>query len=107
MTMNGAAVNPDVSAEAVPEAVPIPAPTGPKKLTVEERLEIENIYLKVENLVLQSERLRADIQKSVEMRTEQQNKMRELQARLSTKYGCDMTKVKILPDGTILESAQG
>lgn len=75
-----------------------------KKLTNEERLEIENIFLKVQNLVLQTKQLQQDVQTSVQMRLTEQQKMKELQERLGKKYGiADMTKVKIHPDGTIEE----
>lgn len=74
----------------------------PKKLTAEERLMIENLFLKVENMRLQTERLQADAIQAVTMRQQYQNEMAALQRALAEKYGVDMTKVKILPDGTIL-----
>jgi hypothetical protein len=74
----------------------------PKKLTNEERLEIENVYLQVENLRLQGERMQADLVRSVQMRQALQARMLELQTMLGVKYKVDMTKVQINPDGTIL-----
>lgn len=79
-----------------------PTATEKKKLTTEERLQIENIYLKVENMRLQTERLQADVVQAVQLRQQYQGEMSALQTRLAEKYGVDMTKVKILPDGTIL-----
>ena len=77
-------------------------PQEPKKLTNEERLEIENIYLQVENLRMQGERMQADLVRSVQMRQALQARMLEMQTALGVKYQVDMTKVQINPDGTIL-----
>jgi ABC-type phosphate transport system auxiliary subunit len=95
MTMNGTAA---VGVDA-PE---VKLSDVPKKLTAEERLQIENIYLKVENMRLQTERLQSDVVQAVQLRQQYQGEMAALQTRLAEKYGVDMTKVKILPDGTIL-----
>ncbi len=87
---------------------PIPAvslvsePTPAPRLSAEERLKIENLHLKVQNLLLQQQQMQADIQKSVEMRLGFQQEMADLQKELGDRYGVDMTKVRILPDGTIL-----
>lgn len=96
MTMNGNAVPQLVTEAPAPEDIP-------KKLTPEERLQVENLYLKVENLVLQQQRMQEDVQRSVKMRLEFQQQMTDLQNQLAEKYGCDMSKVKILPDGTIVQ----
>ena len=73
-----------------------------KKLTVEERLEIENVYLQIQNLHLQGQQMQADLIRSVQMRQELQKKMTDMQAKLGAKYDVDMTKVQIAADGTIL-----
>ena len=74
-----------------------------KKLTTEERFHIENLFLKVQNLMLQQQQMQSDLQKSVQMRQGYQDEMSALKKQLSEKYGVDMTKVKIHPDGTIQE----
>lgn len=72
-----------------------------KKLTTEERLEISNVYLQIQNLHLQAERMQADLIRAVQLRQELQAKMALMQDALGAKYSVDMTKVQIAPDGTI------
>lgn len=98
MTMSDTVTNGVVASEAhAPDAPTV------KKLTAEERYEIENCFLKVQNLALQTQKLHDDVQKAVQMRMEEQNRMVGIQARLGAKYNVDMTTVKIAPDGTIIE----
>lgn len=85
--------------------IEMPQSTGPKKLTEEERLKIENCYLQIENLRLQSERMQADLIKAVQMRQELQKNMLQMQTDLGAKYQVDMTRVQISPDGTITSPA--
>lgn len=98
---NSVVVTDDVAAEAKPVEV---TPKAPKKLEDIDRLRIENLYLQVQNLGLQTERMQADLIKATQMRQEAQSKMAHLQKELSEKYDIDLSKVKILPDGTILPS---
>lgn len=88
--------------EAAPQV-----PAGPKKLEDNDRLKIENLFLKVENYRLQGERLQQDIVTCVQMRQKAQAEMHALQQELSAKYGCDFMKAKILPDGTIVPAQAG
>lgn len=80
------------------------APTAeepPKKLTDAERLDIENTYLKMQNLQLQVQNL--DIMKGglVDQMRELQKEMETKRAALSTKYGVDISRTTVGPDGTI------
>ncbi len=89
-----------------PKDAPAPPPqvAAVKKLTPEERLQIENCYLKVQNLHLQTEKLREDVIKAASMRMEEQRRMEALKSMLGAKYQVDMDKVQIHPDGTIIEN---
>jgi hypothetical protein len=96
----------DTSAKEAPapvaEPVKLKAVQPPIQLTLEERQQIEILYLKVENLALQQKQLQADIIASVRMRQDFQNQMSVLTAQLSQKYGVDIAKAKINPvDGTV------
>jgi hypothetical protein len=98
---NSIAATDDVAVET--KAVDV-ASKGPKKLEDIDRLRIENLYLQVQNLGLQAQQMQADLLKATQMRQEAQGKMALLQRELSEKYDIDLSKVKILPDGTILPS---
>lgn len=103
MTMSDTVQEVEVQTFEEPALITAAAPVLPKKLTLEERLEIENCFLKVQNIAMQTEKMYADIQRAVTMRQEEQNRMLALQARLGEKYQVDMSKAKIAPDGTITE----
>lgn len=75
--------------------------TSTKKLTEDERLRIENYYLKVENIRLQQARMQDDLVKSVDLMKRLQHEVRALEQSLNDKYGVDLSKCKIAPDGTI------
>jgi len=91
---------------ALPYVTPASAPTPdvplPTKLSKEDRLEIENLFLKVENLKLQQLQLQRDITTSVEMRQKLQGEMSLLQLALSKKYGVDLQYCDIGLDGSIV-----
>lgn len=93
--------------EEVLERASEPAPVAPSKLTREEYLEIESLSLKVQNVALQHEKLQADVIKAVQMRQDLQKELATMLKRFSEKYGVDLTKVQILPDGTIVNPAKG
>lgn len=83
------------------EAVEEPVREEPKKLTAEEVMKIENSYLKIENLKLQTERMQSDIAKAVEIRQKLQAELLAFRDSLSAKYGVSLENVSIAPDGTI------
>jgi len=85
-----------------------PAPAGvplATKLSRDDRLEIENLYLKVENLKLQQLQLQRDIVTSVELRQKLQGEMSSLQISLSKKYSVDLQNCDISHDGSITPKA--
>lgn len=105
--MNAVTMSESVETENVPlrpveEVLREQEPAQPKKLSRQDKLEIENLYLKVENLKLQQERMTQELLQANVMRQGIQQEMATLQAELSAKYGVDMSQVKILPDGTVL-----
>lgn len=98
---NGNVVNLPFVTPAPPPGVPLET-----KLSKEDRLEIENLYLKVENLKLQQLQLQRDITTSVEMRLKLQGEMSLLQLALSKKYGVDLQHCDVGADGSITPKAR-
>jgi hypothetical protein len=74
-----------------------------KKLSREDRLEIEVLAVKIQNMALQQQQMQRDIVESVRQRQAFQTELVAMQAKLGEKYGVDMTTVKIEPDGTLIE----
>jgi hypothetical protein len=74
-----------------------------KKLTEEERLSIENIYLKLQNGQLQVQQLDAAKAQVVDGMRLLQQEMEKKRAELSEKYGVDISRTTVKPDGTIVE----
>lgn len=101
MTMSDNAVN--GSAHAEPALVAEATAPIEKKITNEERLEIEVLIMKVQNMVLQQQAMQRDIIESVKQRQAYQGELEQIQKKLSAKYNIDMAKVEIRPDGTIVE----
>lgn len=79
-----------------------PPPVVPPRLTREERLELENLALKVENIRLQQERLRQDFVTSTRMLRELQKEAQDYQFGLGKKYGVDLAHSTIQSDGSII-----
>jgi hypothetical protein len=80
------------------------APSTPPpepRLTREEQLTLENLYLKVENLKLQRERIIADYAKSGQMLQQLQREAEAYAVELKKKYGDDLPGAVIRPDGTV------
>ena len=102
---NGVVAHP---AETHAYETPDEAEPTPKKLTREERLEVENLYLRVTNLALQEKQLQADLIKCNQMKIEYQKKLEELQNTLGQKYNVDMKSrsVNIDADGNIIQLRQ-
>lgn len=77
------------------------AAAEPKKLSREELLGIENIYLKMQNMQLQVQNLDAAKANIVEQMRELQKEMEAEKQKLSVKYGVDIGRHTVAPDGTI------
>lgn len=97
--MNASAA--EVQDEGEKKDVPTMPPVPPR-LSREERLELENITLKVENTRLQQERLKLDFERATTMLLGLQKESFELLDRLNKKYGVDLTKSNIQSDGSIV-----
>lgn len=103
MTMSDNAVNGAVHPE--PALVTSATPPVEKKLSREDRLEIEVLAVKIHNMVLQQQQMQRDVIESVRQRQAFQTELEAMQAKLSEKYGVDMRTVEIRPDGTLVEKA--
>jgi hypothetical protein len=87
-------------------ALPGGAPAPATKLDEADRLAVENIYLKLQNLKLSIDLL--DVQKKdagMQM-LKLQDDMRKKQAELSAKYGMPIEAATVSPDGTLRPRAQ-
>ena len=92
------------------------APTAPAsvpQLEEADRLRVENIYLKLVNLELQAKGLdqqkgMLDMQKNhiVEQMKGLQAEMEKERVALSAKYGVDISRTSVKPDGTIKADAK-
>lgn len=85
------------------EVVDMVDPDLPRKISEEDRLAVENLYLRIENLALQQKLLQADLTKSGEMIKEAQQKLVAKSQEFQKKYGIKLGRDKISTDGTILE----
>ena len=74
----------------------------PRRISAEDRLSVENIYLRLENLALQHKMLQKDLQKCEELIKEAQTKMLDKSKEFQEKYGIVLGRDQIGPDGTIL-----
>lgn len=95
----------ETAAEVNGAACPPPtakADKEPLRLSPEERLTLENYYLKAENLRLQQERLRQDFLTSSKMLQDLQRESTEFQTRLNKTYGVDVASFTVQPDGTLV-----
>jgi hypothetical protein len=90
--------------------VGVGAPNPPSKpdkeeeprLTMEEKLTLENLALKAENLRLQQERIKQDFVSATRMLLELRKEAEDYQSSLNRKYGVTLAKCKIQPDGSIV-----
>jgi hypothetical protein len=96
----GTVATPPVETAKVVELSPAITPPG-KKLLEEERLAIENCYLKIQNAVLQMQGLDHQKAQLVETVRALQKEMEELKAKLSAKYGTPIERTTVQADGTI------
>ncbi len=77
-----------------------PKPAYPSKIEQVDMLLLENLMLKHQNCVMQEERLVADVKKSREVMKTIIADRDSLLATLKEKYGVDISKCQIMPDGT-------
>jgi hypothetical protein len=86
---------------AVEAPAPPAAPPPPTKLAEEDRLAVENIYLKLQNLKLNIDMLDMQKKDAGMQMLQLQDAMRKKQAELSVKYGMPIESTTVMPDGTL------
>jgi len=104
---NGEAM-PDVAYEDCPGEIPVSPQVGvpmERKMERADLLEIENLYLKAENVRMQIEKQQAEMIKSGQVLNGVKTELMAKQAELSKKYGVNLSAVYIAPDGTITPQA--
>ena len=74
----------------------------PLKLTKEEQLTLENYFLKVQNIRLQQQHMRQDFEASFKLLQELRGKLAAFEKEMQMKYGVDLAKATVTPDGTII-----
>ena len=90
----------------VEAAPPQPAPPpAPSKLDESDILRLENAFLKIENLKRSREIATRDVQSADMQIQQQQQSLLTLRENLSKKYGVDLARARILPDGTLVPNA--
>jgi hypothetical protein len=81
-------------------------PALPTRLTEEDRLRMENKFLRVQNIQLQMQQLDNARQQATEKFTQESTELRTLQVELSAKYGIPVGPNTVRPDGTIVRGPQ-
>ena len=92
-----------------PVALEDPAPGLPPKPHKLDELEMKTIevhFLKIQNIKLQADRLQEDLKKAHQFILDEQQKLKAFHQHLGEKYGVDLTKHTIEPDGTIKPGAR-
>jgi hypothetical protein len=106
---NGSEEAMPVEAVAVVEPVPVPPPAPvPVKLRKLEEMEIvklENAFLKIDSIKKNKTILERDMQLADAHLLVQQQQLSAFRDQLSQKYGVDLVKARIAPDGTIIPNA--
>lgn len=72
-------------------------------VATEDRLRAENLTLKLENVQARMQSIQSEIQRLLESRNTIVGDMNKLKDEFIQKYGIDLTKVAIMPDGTVQE----
>lgn len=89
----------------VPEPVAVeekPAtPPKPQKVSREDRLEVENLSMKIQNVQLQLQIMQSDLQKALMTRNDLVEQMKKKRDEYMQKYGIDIATVAIADDGTV------
>jgi hypothetical protein len=97
----------DVSVTEEATVPPPAAPPATKKIEENDILKLENAFLKIENLKRSRTIAERDIQSCEQQIQIQQTSLITLRDTLSKKYGVDLTKARIAPDGTIIPNIGG
>jgi hypothetical protein len=92
-------------AAPVPTPPPAPAPQMPRKLDETDIAKLENAFLKIDNLRKAKDISQRDIQNADLQIQILQGQLTAYRESLSVKYGVDLAKARITPDGTILPNA--
>ena len=77
-------------------------PAQPPRLTTEERLTIENLFLKLQNAQHQVQQLDQNKAALIDQMRQLQTEMEAQRAALSEKYGIDISRTTVKADGTIV-----
>lgn len=87
----------------LPDAQGPEGPEGPeRKLTPEEVFRVENYYLKIQNLHLQTQLLEAQKQQAYATLQQLQKELEAFRRELSDRYGVEIGRQSVRPDGTIV-----
>jgi hypothetical protein len=76
----------------------------PRKISEEDRLTVENLYLRIENLALQKKAMQHDLARADEMIRDAQQKLLSKSKEVQDKYGFVLGRDQVAPDGTILNA---
>ena len=95
----GAPEDPAATTKTVEVAPPVTQPD--QKLLAEERLQIELLFTQLQNSQLQLQLLDAQKNQIIGSMREQQQAMEAYRAMLSAKYGVDIGRTTVAPNGTI------
>lgn len=79
----------------------------PQKLSKEDILQLENYFLKLENIKKGGELLQHNLRLAGEQMRSVQTELSRFRTELSSRYGVDLATVRLLPDGTILPGTSG
>lgn len=90
---------PALRRHAIPQGPP-PAPSPPR-VSKEDRLEVENLQVKLQNVQLQLQIMQADLAKALHTRDEYVKKFKEKREYFLQTYGVDLTQITIDDEGNI------
>lgn len=82
-------------------------PPEPKKVSKEDMLKVEVLYLKITNCKMQEEVMKRDALKLQEDKAKYQQELVALSVEYGVKYGIELGKAQIMPDGTIIPTTNG
>jgi len=78
-----------------------PVPEAPKKLSDVEIMKMENFFLKIQNLKLQSDKLQEDYKRCGQMISDHQKQLSDYRDEVSARLGVDLAKCRIDADGSV------
>lgn len=73
-------------------------------ISTEDRLQAELLQAKMQNIQFQLQLLQSDVQKAIESRNNLVGEMKKLRELFQERYGLDLAKIQINPDGTVQEA---